>query len=174
MSRRRAAFVVDTNVAVVANGDNEQASASCEDDCREALTAFTSGRARLVIDDGFAIFDEYRSRLSLSGQPGVGDMFLQWVHDNQFNAARCERVRLTPHDGRGFEEFPAAPDLGGFDGDDRKFAAAARTSRSAPRVLNAVDSDWWDYERCLAANGVAVEHLCRDQVDSWRRSRAQK
>ncbi|GBC60831.1 hypothetical protein DENIS_1790 [Desulfonema ishimotonii] len=37
----------------------------------------------LVLDAGDEIFSEYRNQLSMSGQPGIGDKFMKWVHDNR-------------------------------------------------------------------------------------------
>jgi hypothetical protein len=152
----------------------EQASADCEEACRTRLLQVTRGEVLLVLDAGFEIFNEYRSRLSLQGQPGVGDVFFRWVHDHQFNPERCERVALTRDPSRGYAEFPDDPDLAGFDPSDRKFAAAARASAILAPVLNAVDSDWWDYQRVLSRHHIVVEFACSDQVSTWRRHRPQR
>ena len=168
----RAAVVVDTNVAVTANGDAEHASVTCQQQCVNCLVQVTAGQCRLVLDQCFEIFNEYRCELSLSGQPGVGDIFMKWVHDNQFNEDRCERVPLTASRSRGFKEFPDDPDLRGFDPDDRKFVAVALASKYRPRILNAVDSDWWDFKAVLRRNGIRVTFLCDDQVTAWRSPRA--
>lgn len=165
------AKVVDTNVPVTANGRASHVSVRCQMACQTSILEITSGRARLVLDDGFDIFEEYLGSLSLSGQPGVGDQFLKWVHDRQFDQELCERVSLTPHAVRGYEEFPDDDVLAGFDPSDRKFAASARASQSHACVLNAVDSDWWDYEPLLAQHGIKVDQVCDDQVAIWRRTR---
>lgn len=167
----RTAVVVDTNVAVTANGDAEHASVACQQQCVDCLVQVTAGQFRLVLDQGFAIFNEYQHKLSFAGQPGVGDMFMKWVHDNQFNEDRCERVPLTASRSRGFKEFPDDPDLRGFDSDDRKFVAVALASRHKPQILNAVDSGWWDFEAVLRRHGLKVVLLCADQVAAWRKSR---
>jgi hypothetical protein len=160
------ATVVDTNVLVVANQKNEQAGAGCVLACVDALERIQK-RGRLVLDDAMLIFEEYRSYGSFSGQPGVGDAFFKWVHDNRYNDRYCERVPLTPSTdtSREFEEFPAAPELNGFDRSDRKFVAVALASAYSPPVLNAVDSDWWDYYKALRRNGVKVRFLCPEQFD---------
>jgi hypothetical protein len=172
--RKGPAKVVDTNVPVVANGSAPQASESCARACCDELWKITSGRARLVVDDGFEIFAEYGRHLSLRGQPGVGDMFLKWVHDHQFNPQRCVRVALTPHPERVYVQFPEDPALTGFDPDDRKFAAVAAASPSPARILNAVDSDWWEFESVLARHGINVEFVCDDQIWLWRRGHRQR
>jgi hypothetical protein len=159
-----ASFVVDTNVAVVANGKAPQASPSCVLACVDALSRIRSA-GRVVLDTSLLILDEYRRQLSPSGQPGLGDAFYKWVWQNQGNPDCCEWVDI--HQRRGaaedFEEFPRDPALCQFDRDDRKFVAVVRASPSKPPVLNAVDSDWWTFRTILARYGVEVEFVCRDQ-----------
>lgn len=79
-------YVVDTNVGILANNENQSVSATCVIACVEALK-LVRGSCRLAVDDGNRIVDEYRRNLSLSGRPGVGDAFMKWVWDNQFNPA---------------------------------------------------------------------------------------
>ena len=106
--------IVDTNVAVVANGRQKspQASPACVISCAGHLHDLQLHHT-LVIDDGWRILREYLRELSPSGQPGVGDAFLKWVLTNQANPARCAQVHITP---RGspqpeseFCEFPDDP-----------------------------------------------------------------
>lgn len=152
--------VIDTNVAVVANGRTEQAGLDCVEACLDALDKAQKGL--IVLDDMNLILDEYRRNLSASGQPGAGDAFLKWVYDRQADARHCERVHITPKPGMEgeFEEFPDDIELAGFDRSDRKFVAAARASRHKPRILNAVDRDWWDFRSALKNHGVHVDFLC--------------
>jgi hypothetical protein len=116
----------------------------------------------LVLDDADRILAEYRRNLSLSGQPGVGDAFVKWTHDNAGRKDLISRVKITPrdHDPEDFEEFPASPELAKFDRSDRKFAAVALTHPGRPPVLNATDRDWWDYRRPLKRAGISIEFLC--------------
>lgn len=156
------AFVVDTNVAVVANdgGSTPQADRRCVLACTEELLRLR--KARVCLDSGDRILAEYRQNLSLSGQPGVGDWFMMWLHQNQHNRSVCERVDITEHDERGFVEFPDDPELEKFDRSDRKFVAVALRSRLGATILNAVDSDWSHHRDALLAHGVAVKELCPD------------
>jgi len=165
------AAVVDTNVGVVANGRETDASPDCVITCSDFLEGFTSGRFRVVVDSGWEILGEYQKRLSSSGQPGPGDAFLKWLFQNLANPERCETAEIHPRASGGYDEFPEDPDLGGFDPDDRKFAAVARVSPSRPPVVNAVDSDWWDYREALERHGIRVRFLCSDVVERWRRER---
>jgi len=146
-------LIVDTNVAVVANGRRQspQASPSCVLTCVGRLRDLQL-RHTLVLDDGWRILREYLRELSSIGQPGVGDAFLKWVLTNQTNPRRCEQVHITPRDATQpdgeFCEFPADPALDGFDLSDRKFVAVAVAHAEHPPILNAVDTDWWP---CCAA-----------------------
>lgn len=105
--------------------------------------------------------------LSLSGQPGPGDAFLKWVWNVQATD-RVLKAKVTPtaDDTSELQEFPLDPRLDGFDKDDRKYVAVALSSQRNPPVLNAVDSDWWDYRKPLEDNGVAIIFLCPEQFSS--------
>ena len=156
-------FVVDTNVGIVANEQSQGASPECVAACVESLGAFQSSFL-LAIDADELIVDEYRRHLSLSGRPGAGDAFMRWVWNNRFNERYCRQVsihfRANPK-GEDFEEFPSDPDLAGFDHSDRKFAAVARQCE-AP-VMNATDSDWWNFREPLERHGIRVEFLCPER-----------
>jgi hypothetical protein len=81
---------------------------------------------------------------------------------NQANPDWCEQIHLTPiaDTSRDFEEFPSDPELARFDRSDRKWVAVARASADDPVILNAVDSDWWEYRDRLARHGVRIDFLC--------------
>ena len=66
--------VVDTNVAVVANGLAEQANDGCVERCGDELERIIDGCVVVLDSDGL-ILDEYQKILNFSGQPGVGDFF---------------------------------------------------------------------------------------------------
>lgn len=147
--------VVDTNVAVVANGGHPEASPDCVRRCIRQLGDVRRG-GRVAIDDGWRILGEYRRNLSESGQPGVGDRFLKWLLQNHANRQRCAKVILTPVDeaAQEYAEFPSSPALAGFDPSDRKFVAVANAHPAKPPILQAVDSKWRAFEGHLAAMGV--------------------
>ena len=153
--------VIDTNVAIVANGGHQAASGQCIGACIDALLA---ARGDVVlVDDGQEILAEYKDNLSFAGQPGVGDAFFKWLWNNQANPSCCRKIVITPCDPRGdleFEEFPNDPALSRFDRSDRKFVAVALTSGESPPILNASDSDWWIHKEALERNGVILRFLC--------------
>lgn len=153
--------VVDTNVAVVANGRHPMASPECVKQCIKQLEGIRR-RERVAIDDGWRILGEYRKNLSESGQPGVGDRFLKWLLQNHANHQRCAKVTLTPIDEAAqiYVEFPSSPGLAEFDPSDRKFVAVANAHPAKPRILQAVDSKWRGFEGALVAVGIHVDFLC--------------
>lgn len=161
------AVVIDTNVAVVANGRACQASKSCVVRCIQRLLNVRD-RDRVVLDDGMRILREYMSNLSMSGQPGPGDYFMKWLWQNQSVPARCEQVSIIPlpDDPEDFQEFPKDDRLSAFDRSDRKFVAVAKASENSPAVLNATDSDWWDHREALSDNGVTIEFLCPELFEA--------
>lgn len=153
--------LVDTNVGVAANF-NSSASDECALVCIQTLREITE-RGHLVLDDIGLIFAEYHSNMSMSGQPGVGDVFMLWVMNNQYNTERCTRVRITP-DNDSFEEFPADEALRAFDRSDRKFVAVAAAHGQGPPILVACDTDFWIARDALNAAGIRVEFLCEDDI----------
>ena len=150
--------VVDTNVGIVANLNATfrpsapwHASAHCE-------RSPTGGH--LTLDANGLICAEYRRYLSMAGQPGTGDAFVRWVHDNQYNPDLCTRIPLTPTEDENFAEFPATDDLVKFDRADRKFVSVSAAHPDSPPIQVALDRGWVQHADALAAAGVAVHFLC--------------
>lgn len=157
--------VVDTNVPIVANGRNTNASI----DCRLAAIDFLSAlveKGRTVLDLGGEIQEEYRRHLNPSGQPGVGDRFYQMILNSA--PARVERVELPTNPLTGdYLDFPGDPALAHFDRSDRKFAAAAR--RCGLPVAIAVERGWLNHKPALGKNGITVEFVCGCDPAKWIR-----
>jgi len=164
--------VVDTNVAVVANGRSEQASHDCVITCNERLGQIMSGEVKLVLDDMWRIIGEYMQNLRSIGEPGVGDAFLRWVLTNKDNPQRRELVTITPVESD-FREFPDDPALNDFDPSDRKFIAVALAHPHKPPVLQAVDSKWWGFRNALQRNNVVVEFICADDIQRIHQRRSE-
>ena len=157
--------VVDTNVPIVSNGHTPQASLECRRTCISMLNQIKESN-RVVLDDRGLIMAEYRKKLSFAGQPGLGDAFFKWVHENQANLERCLKVRVVLDEARGFREFPDDPALDGFDPDDRKFVAVALASGLSPTIYDATDPGWWDHRVALQQAGVNVYFLCPELMVS--------
>jgi len=162
-------FAIDSNVLIVASDEyrpnarrHPEASWAC---VRRAIDRLEQIKAtgRVLLDTSRLVVSEYENQCSYSGQPGAGDAFLKWLSDHEWFEEHCHRVDIHVNSERDFDEFPNDPDLAKFDRSDRKFAAlaiAARPSHAA--VLNAVDSDWWEFRDPLARNGIEIEFVCPD------------
>ncbi len=159
MRAQKADLVMDTNVAVVANGKAEQANKECVGECIARLSKLRN-ECLLLLDFKNLILDEYRKNLHPSGQPGLGDSFFKWLFENQANPEYFRRVYIECHPDRGFVEFPTDPRLSSFDQDDRKFVAVALASGTNPKILNASDTDWWLHRNALQEHGIEVEFIC--------------
>lgn len=164
--------IVDTNVGVVANGNAEQAPASCVIACAKKLEDLQKG-GTVVIDDNWFVLREYMRQLHSSGQPGSGDAFPNWILTNQANPTRCEQIHLDHwprHEAAGegdepeFAAFPGDEALARFDPSDRKFVALSLVHPEHPPIWNAVDTDYWDHRDALIRNGVALDFLCPEAM----------
>jgi hypothetical protein len=152
--------VVDTNVAIVANGrpdpaDLRQPSISC----RTASVTFLLDLVRngtVLLDEDGAIQAEYRRHLNPSGAPGVGDLFYQEVLHS--SPKLVERVGLPKRPDGEYEDLPQSLIDAGFDPSDRKFAALAR--KEGVQVHNATDTDWLEHSNTLETAGIQVDNLC--------------
>ena len=160
--------IVDTNVAVVANGGSGQASKECEQACINRLERIMDGEITLVLDENWKILREYLRNLHSSGDD-VGDRFLRWVLNNR--TSQCDLAFITPIEGSEteFKEFPDDPALQKFDLDDRKFIAVALAHPKKPPILQAVDRQWWEFRESLYRNGVKVEFICEADIQQSRR-----
>ena len=148
-------FVVDTNVAIAANGRRTHADLQCQLACVEKLQAIVDGQV-VAVDDQGAVVDEYSKHLRYSGMPGVGDMFFKHVFNNQYGDDCVLRVPVTPlaDERRGYDELPP----NSFDPSDRKFLAVAVAGSAV--VLNATDSDWNEHAALLTSLSVEIRQLC--------------
>jgi hypothetical protein len=124
----------------------------------------------IVLDDGGRILSEYRGYCRIAGQPGIGDSFMKWLHDNFGRRDLVNTVALNAaDDGHQFLEFPDHPDLDEFDPPDEKFVAVANAHNDKPPILQAADSKWWGWKDALLACGISVEFLCPDEVEATYR-----
>ena len=159
-------FVVDTNVAIVANGRKTSADAHCQLTCVRTLRSVAAGEV-VAVDDQGAIVKEYARHLNHSGMPGAGDAFFKYVFNNQYQGDRVLRVPVMPSedDRRGFDILPE----NAFDPSDRKFLAVAVVACAT--VLNATDSDWHEQASLTQELGVEVCQLCPQYASKQVRHR---
>ena len=165
--------IVDTNVGLVANA-RSNADLACQGRCIERLLQITS-EGTLLLDCHGLILHEYLKQKPYGFPREFGDLFFIWANDNQANTSMCRIVDVTPAGGvpvdwvthahdPDLEEFPLDADLEMFDRQDRKFVAVSLASKEQPRILNAADSDWREFEAALTRVGVFVEFVCLSAV----------
>ncbi|MGL4942199.1 MAG: hypothetical protein ACRC46_03290 [Thermoguttaceae bacterium] len=156
--------VVDTNVPIAANRQHKFDGTEVENEkwilaCVEAIEHVIAEHC-LVLDEADEILGEYCVHLSRSGQPGVGDHFVKWIHDcrEQFPDSN-RRVKITKI-GDSYEEFPSHAGLEDFDISDRKFVAVSNAHPDKPPILQATDSKWVGWKKALYEVGIRVVFLC--------------
>lgn len=160
-------FVVDTNVAIVANGRSNIGSGRIPSvDCRLAAVEFLlelMETATVLLDLAHEIQSEYRSRLQPSGQPGVGDQFYRTVLNSSPN--RVARVDLPKGEDGEYVDLPRSLIEANFDRSDRKFAALAK--RTNATVANATDSDWVIHHKTITEAGIRLKFVCGRDPARW-------
>ncbi len=159
--------VVDTNVAIVANGRSDPADPRPPSiACRTAAVTFLTEvvkKGRVLLDVEGAIQDEYRRYLNPTGAPGVGDRFYQEVLHS--SPKLIERVHLAKRPDGEYEDLPQLLIDAGFDPSDRKFAALAH--KEGVPVNNATDSDWIEHAAALVVANIQVDNLCGCDENLW-------
>jgi hypothetical protein len=155
------AVIVETNVLATANGCADHVTPHSVRKCIAALQNIR-GTELVLVDDAMRIFKEYLRYATPKGQPGLGDVFLKWIWDNRANQQVCRQIKITqrtnaPDD---FNEFPVDNELSRFDWSDRKWVAVSIASGLGPRILNATDTDWWQFSTALRRHNIVVEFLC--------------
>lgn len=151
-------FVIDTNVAIAANGRDTHACNKCQLDCVEFIEELTSknNRRKIYLDDLDLLISEYKPHFNFHGQPGVGDAFYKFLHDNKYSGSRVKLVSITPNhsEEKGFDELP----INLIDPSDRKILAIAVVADA--KIANALDNDWHEKRDFVASLGIDVLQLC--------------
>ena len=167
--------IIDTNVLLVASArhpgspfKDSQIPAEQQQVVLDWLMAFrTDHNRKVVLDQFFRIWEEYNNKMT--GQ----DIGLLVVAEKLQSALiRFVDVAYNEH---GHGRLP--PDLEKVveDPSDRKFVAAALIDLSGggqSTIINAVDTDWCDWETSLKRVGVVIEHVIEDWCRAkWREKR---
>lgn len=159
--------VIDTNVAMTANGSNAGVTQCCVAASARALyEIYRSGH--VFIDTDREIVREYGNNLSDTGQPGPGDLFYRWLLTNLYNEQRVSQITITPskEDPEGYEELPDPPPCVRYDPSDKKFLAVAAAATEHPPILQSFDSKWWGWQEALARIGVTIHFLCPEEIEA--------
>lgn len=159
--------IVDTNVPKTANLSIAPATipdelVDCVSCCIQIIEHVVKNGG-LVLDADDEIFDDYRKQLSLRGQPGIGDLFVKWVHDHHWKFPEQDRVSITKRADT-YVEFPQHHGWKEFDPSDLKFVAVANAHEQKPPIQQATDSKWWGWKEALAEVGITVTFLCEAYI----------
>lgn len=149
-------YVIDTNVAVVANGRDTHAELTLQLECNNFLAKLLkNARHRIILDTEYEIFSEYKKYLNFNGSPGMGDILFKYVHDHMH---MNKKIRLHPITkiadmSRGYEELP----INSLDPSDRKFLATAVVGSA--EIVNATDGDWAENKVLTQSLGIEIVNL---------------
>lgn len=164
--------IVDTNVILVANGQHENVGSDCVADCATRLAKIMS-HGRIALDSEFEVLSEYQNKTQPVRAKRPGDVFVKWVLQNRSNVSRCDAVLIEKHPTRMYKTFPDDARLAAFDVSDRKFIAIAAAHPRKPTILQATDSKWVTWSAALSDHGLAVEFLCRAEIERFHRQKNQ-
>jgi len=167
--------VIDTNVLVTANkalfcdvNDDVLKYPKLLENCVSILQEIIKKHIFVVLDTDDEIIEEYKPYLDFSGQPGVGDMFFKWLHDNRYSFPDSERICLHKT-ADGYIEFPVELREMNVDPSDMKFFAVSYAHPSKPVILEATDAKWWHWTEVAMKCGIHVkfidEEYIRDHID---------
>jgi hypothetical protein len=160
------ACIVDTNVPIVANGDNQETSYECRFHTVDFLESLMNS-GTLIVDVEGLVEQEYYNNLRI-GYPGVGNRFLQ--HFFSAHSHRVSRIELGPETKSGYECLEFKGSLKNFDKSDRKFAALSVVTGRP--VYVSVDSDWVISKDDLRKSGVKFTCLCGEDMRAWYHNKA--
>lgn len=169
--------VVDTNVLIVASGEHPESPFASShhpvedpDESKkvlEWLIAFEAGQGRMVVDYDYEIMGEYENKLT---EQDYGLMVLRSKYDRNevdYVGLEWEKDQANP------DKVAIIPECLKNDVQDladRKIIAACIKSNEENMpctIVNACDTDWYDWQEVLEAAGVQVHQL----VEEWSRQK---
>ena len=169
--------VIDTNVIVTAN----KAILGLDDDfvkkypeliikCIHFLEKIKKmdGKTYVVLDEDDEIFNEYKTHMNFSGQPGVGDSFFKWLHDIRWSFPETERIKLHKTE-NGYSEFPTDMEQIGVDPSDKKFFSVSNGHPSKPNIYEATDAKWWNWRDAAKLCGINIKFIDEQYMRSNNR-----
>ena len=169
--------IIDTNVLLVASAqhpgspfkDSGVPAEQQQNVFNWLMTFRKDGQRKVVLDQFFRIWEEYHHKMT--GQ----DIGLLVVTEKlQLGLVRFVDVAYDRH---GHGCLPPKLEKVVKDPSDRKFVATALIDLSdggQSTIINAVDSDWCDWEDALRRHGITVRHLIDDLYRDWQRKRAKR
>ena len=156
--------VVDTNVWVLADRITSDKAglpiheADCIEACYRWLTDFVDSVDKLVVDYSYRIMREYRDNIQ---KGGLSEQLL-----NDLESVVLERIVYADieFDSNHHARLPFPITF--HDPNDRKFIAVAISRDPVAPIYNATETDWTKEKNRLRQNGILVNELCQDYIES--------
>ncbi len=169
-------YIIDTNVPLQAGKRPSSLSAEeaeCTLECLRLIKNFMDDdSSALVLDGDWEILREYSKKINLSGEPTIAEQFYKWACSYAMSRIKDEdNVFLSKNASDEYVDFPDDKRLEGFDRSDRKFVALAVKHKEHPPIVNAMDTDWWNYKYILAEHGINVNFLCEEYIKNKTKRR---
>jgi hypothetical protein len=180
-TQKAEAYLMDTNVILVANRDQKEVSEECIHTCLRWIADLKNGGYKLVLDESGLILEEYRKKWKKDKsdnkwKPDEGDdengkdfshsKFMIWLLQNSYNMIRVPITQGKKPDE--FKEFPNDTALKNFEGADRKFVATAisyeRIHHKKSPILEACDTDYKEHQKVLEEY-IDIEFICPDDIE---------
>ena len=156
-------YIIDTNVFMGANGMASQLNESDVDKCRLFVCSLFENTA-VSVDLQGEIFKEYFAHMNRSGQPGIGDAFVKYLWDRQYDKNVCELVSITKTNAGVYANILERPGLLQFDQSDLKFIAVYFESKNNVVICNACDSDWGNNKALLKKYNINVMEILEQSL----------
>ena len=162
--------VIDTNVLITANkalkndpDDDVYDYPALITGCIKMLMKIIEKGIYVVLDIDDKIFSEYKRHLNFSGEPGLGDMFFQWLHDHRYSFPDSERVKLHKTK-EGYLEFPAEMLNVNVDPSDMMFFAVSNAHPRKPDIIEATDTKWRNWVDSAKQCGINIEFIDEEYI----------
>lgn len=175
--------VIDTNVLIVASGEHRE-SPFCSDNhpvedpieaekVFEWLALFETGSERMVIDSDWEIPNEYSNKLT--DQDYGQRVFFEKLARNQVDFVDIAWDADPAHPVKVAVLNEPLKTVVHNLADTKMVAACIKANEDVPdcKIVNACDTDWYDWETELVAAGVHVHQVIDDwNKKNWKKKKA--
>lgn len=104
-------FIIDTNVAVIANRQNTEVAPECVDACIQFLSEIVNNHI-VLLDQGDEIRKEYSNAIATARPYQLGAQFLVHIIRKLGDCRHVRQVHLPKDELGEFIDFPNDPQLG--------------------------------------------------------------
>jgi hypothetical protein len=151
--------IIDSNVLAIANELHDAAELLCVKAASDFLRNMTNDLNRIiVIDNLFAILNEYGAHCSPTSRQKMGFVFYKWIQRHK-DSERVSKYLLPTNFEDDAELLPVC--FAGFDRNDRKYLyLALQLKHKKPTVNYGIDRGYQRYAECFLNEGIILNELC--------------